>query len=28
VRLRGHDERPAVVVGLSDQHTFVISCQL
>src|ERR1700678_4182330 len=28
VRLRGHDERPAVAVELSNQHTFVISCPL
>src|ERR1700722_9560938 len=27
VRLRGHDERSAVAVELSNQHTFVISCQ-
>src|SRR5580692_8518623 len=28
VSLRGHDERPAVVVELSNEHTFVISFQL
>src|SRR5271156_3081988 len=28
VRLRGHNERPAVAVEFSNQHTFVISCQL
>ncbi len=28
VRLRGHNERPAVAVKFSNQHTFVISCQL
>src|SRR6202166_1118932 len=28
VRLRGHNERSAVAVELSNQHTFVISCQL
>src|SRR5580692_1391880 len=27
VRLRGHDERSAVVVEFSNQHTFVIACQ-
>src|SRR6202008_2156280 len=27
VRLRGHDERSAVGVEFSDQHTFVIACQ-
>src|ERR1700756_2286024 len=26
VSLRGHNERPAVAVELSNQHTFVISC--
>src|SRR5258707_11551512 len=26
VRLRGHDERSAVCVELSNQHTFVIPC--
>src|SRR5579862_6046603 len=28
VRLRGHDERPAVAVEFSNQHALVISCQL
>src|ERR1700719_117912 len=28
VSFRGHNERSAVVVELSNQHTFVISCQL
>jgi hypothetical protein len=28
VSLRVHNERPAVAVELSNQHTFVISCQL
>src|ERR1700691_757589 len=28
VSLRGHNERPAVAVELSNQHTFVVSCQL
>src|SRR5580704_13275266 len=28
VRLRGHDERPAVGVEFSNQHAFIISCQL
>src|SRR5580698_434876 len=28
VSLRGHNERPAVAVELSNQHAFVISCQL
>src|ERR1700746_3597314 len=28
VSWRGHNERPAVAVELSNQHTFVISCQL
>src|SRR6476660_1547680 len=28
VRLRGHDERPAVAVELSNQHAVVISCEL
>src|SRR6478736_7993224 len=28
VRLRRHNERPAVAVELSNQHTFVISCHL
>src|ERR1700688_3198836 len=28
VRLRGHNERSAVAVELSNQHTSVISCQL
>src|ERR1700692_3573253 len=28
VRLRGHNERPAVGVKFSNQHAFVISCQL
>ncbi len=28
VRLRGHNERPAVAVEFSDQYTFGISCQL
>src|SRR5580704_15668825 len=28
VSLRGHNERPAVAVKLSNQHAFVISCQL
>src|ERR1700719_3775838 len=28
VSLRGHNERAAVAVELSNQHTFVISCQL
>src|SRR5580704_12112832 len=28
VSWRGHSERPAVAVELSNQHTFVISCQL
>src|ERR1700726_5666 len=28
VRLRGHDARPAVGVEFSNQHAFVISCQL
>ncbi len=28
VRWRGHNERSAVAVELSNQHTFVISCQL
>src|SRR5438270_13474637 len=28
VSLRGHNERPAVAVELSNQHTFVISRQL
>src|SRR5580658_484191 len=28
VGLRAHNEGPAVVVKLSNQHTFVISCQL
>src|SRR5271169_6451615 len=28
VSLRGHNERPAVAVKLSNQHTFVISGQL
>src|SRR6266403_5757035 len=27
VRLRGHDERSAVGVEFSNQHTFVIACQ-
>src|SRR6266436_8212600 len=27
VRLRGHEERSAVGVEFSDQHTFVIACQ-
>jgi hypothetical protein len=27
VRLRGHDQRSAVAVELSNQHTFVIACQ-
>src|ERR1700686_3809954 len=28
VRLRGHNARPAVSVEFSNQHAFVISCQL
>src|SRR6266550_6347205 len=28
VRLRGHNARPAVGVDFSNQHAFVISCQL
>src|ERR1700722_7173581 len=28
VRWRGHDERSAVVVEFSNQHAFVIACQL
>src|SRR6202166_5276435 len=28
VSLRGHNARPAVGVDFSNQHTFVISCQL
>src|SRR4029077_8668425 len=28
VRFRGHNERPAVGVEFSNQHAFVISCQL
>src|ERR1700675_3801303 len=28
VRLRGHNARPAVGVDFSNQHSFVISCQL
>src|SRR3984885_11431680 len=28
VSLRGHNERPAVAVELSNQHTLFISCQL
>src|ERR1700729_2642485 len=28
VSLRGHNERPAVVVELSNEHTFVVSGQL
>src|SRR5579863_2496973 len=28
VSWRAHDERPAVAVEFSNQHTFVISCQL
>src|ERR1700676_1569660 len=28
VSLRGHNERPAVGVKFSNQHAFVISCQL
>src|ERR1700733_13492180 len=28
VRLRGHNARAAVAVELSNQHTFVIACQL
>src|ERR1700720_4987 len=28
MRLRGHNERPAVAVELGNQHTFVISFQL
>src|SRR5580765_1886031 len=28
VRLRRHDERPAVAVELSNQHAVVISCEL
>src|SRR5712692_2242417 len=28
VSLRAHNERPAIAVELSNQHTLVISCQL
>src|SRR5690349_19742035 len=28
VRLRGHDERPAVAVELGDQYAFGVPCQL